>query len=326
MSDMALRDNPGLSVVLTTDTYETIRGVLRRLHQQTARHRTEVIVVVPTGQSSEFQGVDRRAFAGFRTVEISSLNPHWKARAAGIKAATAPLVFLGETHAYPDAGWAEALIAANESGHWGAIAPAFQNANPRGAVSWAAFLSDYGPWCEGPPAGEIASAPLFNSAYQRSALLELGDRLGLAVAQGDELTVTLRSRGYRAYFVAEARIAHLNITQPKAWLSEHFLVGITVGGHRGERWSRIRRLAYVLGSPLIPIVLTYRVFTAIRHRPGIPSVPAATFPLIFLGTVARAAGEMIGYAKGVGLQTESRAEEYELHKTAYAANRGSVRG
>ena len=47
MTEATYRENPGLSVVLTTDTYQTIQGVLRRLQQQTAKDRMEVIIVVP---------------------------------------------------------------------------------------------------------------------------------------------------------------------------------------------------------------------------------------------------------------------------------------
>jgi hypothetical protein len=172
------------------------------------------------------------------------------------------------------------------------------------------------------PAGEIYTAPLFNSAYQRSALLELGDQLDLALAHGDQLPSALRDRGYRTYFAADARIDHLNVAQPKAWLHEVFLTGVMVGGYRGQAWSRMRRLAYVLGSPLIPFVLTNRILKGIRRLPSKRLAPARTLPFIVIGTFVRAAGEMIGYAKGLAPQTELHAEEYELHKMAYAADRG----
>ncbi|HLI79752.1 MAG TPA: hypothetical protein VKV03_07200 [Candidatus Binataceae bacterium] len=321
MTQTPPRDEPALSVILTTDRRETIRGVLRRLQQQTAQARMEIIMVVPRGQGASFGEGDARGFADFRIIEMDNFQPLWKARGAGVRAATAPLVFMGETHAFPHPQWAEALIAANQRGNWGAISPAFGNANPRGALSWAAFIADYGPWIDGMPAGEIDAAPLFNSAYSKSALLELGDRLDPAMAQGDELPATLRSRGYRAYFAAEARIDHVNVTQPKAWLREIFFTGRVIGGLRARRWSRLQRVAYVVGSPLIPFVLSYRLFVRLRSVPGTRLAPAGTFPLIFLGNIIRAAGEMVGYAAGVRTAHELLAEEYELHKMAYAGRR-----
>ncbi len=319
MTDTTSRERPELSVILTTDTRETIRGVLRRLHQQTAKSRIEIIMVIPRGQASSFGEGDSQGFAGFRIIEMQTIRPLRIARAVGVRASTAPLIFLGETHAYPHPEWAEALISAETRGQWGTIVCAFDNPNPRSAVSWACFLADYGSWSEGLPAAEIDTAPLFNSAYDRSALLELGDRLEIALNYDDELPTTLRRRGYRLYFAADARIDHLNIDRAKPWIRERFLTGMVVGGLRSQRWSWTRRLAYIVGSPLIPFVLSYRIFKAVRHLPIARLASAGTFPLIFLGTVIKAAGEMIGYAIAVEPQTEIEAEEYELHKMAYAA-------
>ena len=84
------------------------------------------------------------------------------ARAAGILAATAPIVFVGETHSFPDSKFAEVLLA-GFSGPWTSITPAFDNANPDSAMSWAAFISDYGRWARGLPAGEIREGGLQRS-------------------------------------------------------------------------------------------------------------------------------------------------------------------
>ena len=319
MTQTTPREEPTLSVILTTDTRETIRGVLRRLQQQTAQARIEIIMVVPRGRGASFGEGDARGFADFRIIEMEDIRPLRKARAVGVRASTAPLVFLGETHAYPHSEWAEALIAANARGPWATIACAFDNPNPRSAVSWACFLTDYGSWSEGLPAAEIDTAPLLNSAYSRAALLELGDRLEIALNHDDELPTTLRKRGYRLYFAAEARMGHLNIDRTRPWIRERFLTGMLVGGFRAQRWPWTRRLAYIIGSPLIPLVLSYRIFNGVGNLPITRLAPVAAFPLIFLGTVIKAAGEMVGYARDLKPQTEIAAEEYELHKMAYAA-------
>src|SRR5438045_505628 len=52
MSDLKFDGGPSLSVVLITDTCETIRGVLRGLREQTVRERIEVVVVVPGGKAN----------------------------------------------------------------------------------------------------------------------------------------------------------------------------------------------------------------------------------------------------------------------------------
>jgi hypothetical protein len=313
----AANGDPQLSVILATDTYETIRGVLERLRRQTVRERLEVVLVVPEAARANLERVNGHEFGALRAVECGTISPMSRPRFAGIRAATAPLVFIGETHSFPHPGWAQALIAADD-GRWDALTPAFGNANPRGVISWAGFLSDYGPWSAGLPAGEVADTPLYNTAYRRTALLELGDRLEPMLSYGDELRVAFRTRGHRSYFAADARIDHLNLTHLADWCRERLCGGILVGAHRSELWSRRRRLAYAIGSPLIPAVLCWRLWRVLRRAPVARQRPWGTAALIVLGMIVRAAGELIGYAYGAGARVEAQADEYEVHKVAYA--------
>ena len=96
---------PRLAVVLATDTYETVRPVMRHLREQSARARLEVVIVAPLpphaldGHRRELDG-----FAAARLVPVASSAGLAAARARGIRAATASLVFIGETHTYPQPG------------------------------------------------------------------------------------------------------------------------------------------------------------------------------------------------------------------------------
>jgi hypothetical protein len=213
------------------------------------------------------------------------------------------------------------LIKAHAQG-WAAVAPAFGNANPDGALSWAGFLSDYGRWIEGLPAGEIDEAPIYNASYRRSVLLEFGDRLEAALSHGDELPAGLRARGYRAYFEPDARIDHVNVSRPAAWLHERFIGGVLIGASRSARWSRVRRLAYVFGSPLIPVVLLSRVMGGVRRTARRRRLPIGTVPAMILGVIVKAVGEMVAYAGGAHASAEARMTEYEVRKVAYAERRG----
>jgi hypothetical protein len=95
---------PEISVILGTDTLETIRAVVKSLREQRCRDRIELVIVAP---SRSALAPDEAALAGFRGVQIvecgviSSLTP---VRAAGIHAAPAPVVFLGETPCFPQPG------------------------------------------------------------------------------------------------------------------------------------------------------------------------------------------------------------------------------
>jgi len=80
-------------------------------------------------------------------------------------------------------------------------------------------------------------------------------------------------------------------------------------------------LLYIAASPLIPFVLLARIVRGTRS--ALPRrLPAATFPLLLVGAIAKVVGEVIGYL-GVRLPSlERRLTDIEIHKVRYAG-RGS---
>jgi hypothetical protein len=313
------RSTPRLSIVLATDTYETIHPVLSALRRQPRAREIEPIIVLLAGGASGVPPEDVNSFPHVQIVRsVSGLS---EARAVGIRAASAPIVFIGETHSYPQPGWAEALLAAFE-GPWAAVVPAICNANPSGAPSWASYLFDYGMWGPNRHSGEISDPLIYNTAYRREVLLSLGDRLPLALDPSEEtLWPWLWRQGHRAAFASDARIMHLNVGRFSTMIHEKFCVGVVLGTHRSARWSPFRRLLYFLGSPLIPIMLFTRVLRGARHWPS-DKLPAGAIGGVLISAIAKTAGEIAGYA-GVKLPTAAATlHDMEIRKVQYAGRVG----
>lgn len=310
---------PKLSFILATDTYATIRPVIDRLRRQTVRDRIELVLVAPSTESVSEVMAHSDEFAGIRIVEdpVSDLAP---ARAAGIRAASANFVFVGETHSYPQPGLAEGLLR-HYSGPWSVITPAFTNANPKPGLSWAGFLSDYGGWLEGMPPGEVARIPIYNAAFRREALLALGDRLAPALSHGDELCLALRRAGHKAYFEPAARLDHVNVAPLAHWAKERFAAGIMIAGNRSRRWPLPRRMAYALAAPLIPAVLCWRVVPGVWETMRAKRLPVSVAFWVAIGMAVKAAGEFTGYLGVPARNWQSLMHEYEVHKLAYAGPR-----
>jgi len=152
---------PRLSVVLATDSHKTIRPVLSALRRQASAREIEPVIVLLDGCATTVPLEDLSAFPHAKVV--CSVNHLPEARAAGVRAASAPIVFIGETHSYPQPGWAEALLAAFD-GPWAAVVPAIGNANPTGAASWASYLFDYGTWGPNRHSGEVAESQCSRSS------------------------------------------------------------------------------------------------------------------------------------------------------------------
>ena len=310
---------PRLSVVLATDVYETIRPVLSALRRQASAREIEPIIVLLGGGATSVRLQDLSAFPQAKVVRSVKQLP--EARAAGVRAASAPIVFIGETHSYPQPGWAEALLSAF-NGPWAAVVPVIGNANPTGAASWASYLFDYGAWGPNRHSGEIADPLIYNTAYRREVLLSLGDSLPAALDPSEEaLWPLLTSRGHRAALASDARILHLNVGTFRTLIREKFCGGVVLGTHRSRRWSPLRRLLYFVASPLIPIVLFGRVLRGARHWPS-GTLPPSAIPGVLIAALAKTMGEIIGYA-GVKLPAAAaRLQDIEIRKVQYARRMG----
>jgi hypothetical protein len=309
---------PSLGIILATDHYETIRPVIHHLRRQTIRDQLEIILVGEASLSRELDATELAEFARVHLETVRSIDPISPARAAGVRAALAALVFIGETHTYAHPDWAESLIRA-QSGPWAGLIPGFGNANPTSALSWAIFLLDYGQWLYLMPAGESEIAPTHNGAFRRQVLLDLGEALDHALHQGDRLTVLLRAANHRMYFEPAARIDHLNVARWGPWTQERYLGGRLLAGRRAERWSWPRRLMYFGGSPLIPLLLVLRLRRTIAAARRAGLLPHGTLAALLTGGIVSTAGEMVGYLFGPSDDAEPRMMEFELHKVRYAS-------
>jgi hypothetical protein len=312
---------PALSVVLATDCYDTIRPVVERLRAQTVRERIEVVIAGPDRRLLEPDPAELDGFAGFRIVEAGPLDRLSPVRASAVRAASAPIVFLGETHSYPHPDWAETLLRTHADG-WTGVAPGVGNANPENALSWGIFLLDYGRSLAGLPAHELTYVPTHNASFARGALLDLGPALDSALSYGLELGVLFRSLGHRSYFEPAARIDHVNISRPvSAWAHERYLTGRLLAEWRCMRWSYGRRLLYVAGSPLIPAVLVWRIINRFWRAHPRPRVPVGAAPALVIGAVISAVGEAVGYIVGNDPSVERAMYAYEIDKLRYTSMR-----
>ncbi len=304
---------PRLSYVVAADRFETIRSVAEHLDRQSVASEVELVVATP---SSWGFGLPERGsdVIDIRLVEVPLL-PVGRSRAAAVRESRGKVVVLGETHTFPSPGWAERLLRAHE-GPWAAVAPGFENANPNGARSWASFLMDYGNWLAGVPVGETTVIPDYNAAWKIEVLLALSD-LEELLEPGGGLPTAAVAGGCRFYQEPAARVEHLNLTRPGAWIYERFLGGRLVAAGRSRRWPLARRIVYFLGSPLIPVIRLLRTRPAIRLASGSQRLPGKTSAVVALAGVFWATGEAVGYVAGAG-SASKRMLEYEMHKRRYA--------
>jgi GT2 family glycosyltransferase len=284
-------------VVLATDTLEAIRETLSHLRGQTEAGKLELIVVAPTGAVT--LEAPAPELAGFHSVQLVEGDPRVSlaaARAAGVNAATAPVVTFAETHCFPEPRCAEKLIERHR-GPWAAVGPEVDSANPDSAIGWAVLLIGYAPWVAPARAGPADHLPGRNSSYKRSVLSDYQDELPLLLDSESILHWDLRARGHRLYLQSAARVRHRSITRLSTATRESFQTGRAFAGLRAKRWTPPRRAAYAVGSPLLPIVRLGRI-VAYCLRKGRARVALRALLALVILLLCNAAGELVGYLAG----------------------------
>jgi hypothetical protein len=305
--------DPTISVVLATDELQTLSCVLPYFRAQTVVGEIELVLVAPTTASITPDSALLDGFGDVRIVAIDSVTPLGRARAAGVRAASAPLVLIGETHALPAPDLVEKLVAAHAEG-WAVVVPGFRNANPDGAVSWSNLILTYGRLVSAEERRELNAVPTYNGCFRRDLLLDYGPALDGMLDAGSGLSGELRASGHRFASIGDAVLEHVNVSAPSAWLPERFVCGRAFANARMQRWSRWRRVAYVAAAPLLPAAFlrtAFRTWRRLRRE-----TPLLTLPAVVGGALAWGAGEACGYASGIGGAAE-RVTEYELHRFDY---------
>jgi GT2 family glycosyltransferase len=278
----------------------------------------ELVIVATSRAALAADAAALAPFARHMIVELGDFGTLGAANAAGVRAASAPVIVLAEDHCFPDPEWAEHLIRAHQ-GPWAAIGPAVRNANPATLVSWADLFIGYGPWLEPVDANDRDFLPGHNTSYKRAVLLEFGDRLDDLLNVETVLHWELRARGLRLRLEPGARVAHTNFSLWSSWLPVSWLNGRAFAAERRKGMPGIARLAYVLGSPLIPFVRAARTARAAR-TPELRRWFLRCLPAMMVGLCADALGQMLGYAIGAG-ESRGRLARFECYRVRHVTAR-----
>ena len=324
--DRQSRQQIRISVVLAClGGQESIAATVAALRRQTVVAQMQLLIVAAEDSGVTASHPDLRVFGSVAVVAVDRVTSVARANAAGVRAATAPVVGFSEDHAFPDPNWAESLIEAHVQ-DWTAVGPAVRNANPATAVSWSDFFIGYGPWADPTPAGVADFLPGHNSSYKRAALLEYDGKLEDMLEAETVLHWDLRKKGHKLYLEPAAKISHTNFSLLSSWVRAQFYCGWVFAGSRLLTMSALHRLVYFGGAPLIPLVRFARICKHIRRAKN-PECPLArVLPVLFFGLALDGIGQMLGYAFGT-MNAKDKLAHLEFHRVEHvtAADREMLR-
>lgn len=310
---------PALSVILSSrDGWDPVLRTLDHLGGQTVAHRIELVLVLLGGGLPAGTPPDPvLRLADHRLVQAPEARSVAQANTAGVRQARAPVVVLGEDHAFPEPGWAEALLARHEQ-PWAVVGPQVENANPDTAVSWADFVLSYGAFAVGTRGGESDAAPGHNSSYKRAVLERERSGLENALAAEWMFHRRLRQRGDRVFVEPRAVIRHVNFSLLGPFLVHAYRGGRSHAASRAMKWSAPRRLGYSAGCVILPalrLARIARVLPAEQWR----QVTARGLAFAIAGLLVDAAGQAAGFARGDPRHVHGDLLELEIERVRYVS-------
>ncbi|MSW96481.1 MAG: hypothetical protein F2796_06745, partial [Actinobacteria bacterium] len=240
---------PSASAVVVTAEASRAGPILEALRGQTAAAELELVIAAPVAEHPRLAELATGPFTGLLLRDADPIADLAAARAICVRASTAPVILMTETHCLPDPGWARALIDRHAQGAV-AVGARVRNANPASAFSAAMFAAHFGLFC-----GDQASTgvlPRHNTSYLRAVLASPDADLHALLADEGLLHAHVAARGTCAV-IPDAQVHHLNISRPASALRHAWLGGRSYGAARTAGWSAARRLAYALAWPLITL-------------------------------------------------------------------------
>jgi len=286
-----------LSVVLAScRSMDLVAEAIRRLLPQCRQAGAELIVARRTSKGEP--GADPQAgFDGCRLVECPATATIPELRGAGLAGTTGDWVALTEDNCVVHPRWLERLGSCFGM-EVDVVGGAMGNAHPARPIDGGAFFAEYGffgPLRQAPERGGPPLVTGANVAYRRSVV---GEVAAWARAGHWENVIhdRLAASGARFALVPDALVEQNLHYRLGAFCRDRFEHARDYARVRSAGLGKAKRLTMIIGTSLLPAVLTWRVWrSAGRSRVG-DFLRALPFTLTFFA--AWAAGEATGYLRG----------------------------
>jgi glycosyltransferase involved in cell wall biosynthesis len=294
---------PDLSIVIAAhNAGAVIAASLRALTAQAGTEHSEIIVADSSTDGTP-SIVD--AFPSVRLLHFDQPLTVPELRGRGIAAANGRVIALLDPFSIVAEDWTRAVLSAHETYAGPVIGGAvdLHDASNQTLLTWAIYINEYGAFMPPVRRGATDLVPGCNVSYKRTALFD-GDRPRFHVFWKTFVNREIQARGSPLWLVPEVVVRLWKPIPFADFLVSRFDHGRCFAALRPPRrrtWSRLCRAA---GSPLLPLLLSWRFGRAFWTKRRNRRKLIATLPLQILLFGSWAAGEGCGYLRGTGRSCE----------------------
>ena len=286
---------PSISVVIPTrEGWPAIRPCLDAFLADLAAVGGQLVVGDGSGQPAP--DLDPRVDVVWFADRDASV---FRLLASGLDRAEGEIVALTEDHAVPGPGWIHGILRAHAA--WpdaAAVGGAIENGSTDTLLDWGSYFMTQGPFRAPLPRGRAERVSTeANLSFKRRALEGRTD--GEHGYMAFLHLLDLRRRGESLVTDDRLVVDHFQAMSAVPTLTIHFHNGRTIGGFRRGRIERrdVARLGLFWAMPILRALRTLRTGWAKGRDRGLV---VASMGWVLACEYAHGAGEIVGYALGVG--------------------------
>lgn len=286
-----------LSVIIpSVNGLPTISECLAALEAQRGGFVYELIVVdrCRNGTAEHIEA----HFPNVKLIRLSEPIGIPQMRSIGLTNATGDIIAFIEDHCIAPADWFEKIFKAYESGY-SAIGGAVENASVARIRDWAAYLCEYSGSMPPIASGEVDNIAGNNAAYARQVLEQVDESVRRDCWEFF-LHERLRSKGVKFLSLPDLIIAHKKEFNVSYFLAQRFHYSRSFAAMRGARVSSLKRGYYLLTTPVLPLLMLWRIGSQVAEKKRNYKKFILSLPLLSLYGLCYGVGEMVGYLFGPG--------------------------
>ena len=284
---------------VSTEDGDRILETLAALRNQDAPLAHEVVVVDRLDDAISALIRTRHPEVKLHPCDRKASLPEMRAQA--LAASRGQLILVTEDHCVPPLSWLRDFKAMHDAHPDAAvIAGCVENGVTGRAVDWATYLCEYAAFA--PPIDEGKGAALagMNVLYQRSLLEDCAPELLTRGFWETTVHPLLAQQGKQLLATNRIRIFHCKKFSFRLFAAQRFAYSRYYAGIRFQREQRLVRWVAALATPVLPVLLTFRLVRAARRKASIASPTWRAVPYLFLFFIIWAVGETVGYLCGPG--------------------------
>jgi glycosyltransferase involved in cell wall biosynthesis len=222
------------------------------------------------------------------------------ARNIGIAVARGNIIAFTDADCRADLNWIEEIARAHESPDL-AIGGAIGNDEPTNRVGWASYFCEFSQWMPGMQPRLLDDIAAANMSYKRDVFVRYGNFIQGTYCSDTEFHWRMGRENHRLRWAPTILVAHRSIDRFWSFLRHEYHHGRSFAGVRvrSKKFSHLKRLFYVVISPLIPARLLMKAASAQMKSRIYLRQFLTVLPLTLLGLVFWSFGELSGYLYGM---------------------------